>query len=83
MFGLAACGLAYILGKDSKRKGQTIKKQASDLEKASETNKKLDFINNQVVEENKKQKAENGDLRRENNILASKLKEVQEKKPEA
>ena len=41
LFGLAACGLAYILGKDSKEKGQTIKKQASDLEKANNANRKL------------------------------------------
>ncbi len=83
IFGVGAGLLAYFLGKDSKRKGLTIKKQASDLDKANDANRKLYSMFNHVVDENTKQKVENDDLRNENNILANKLKEAQGEKPQA
>jgi hypothetical protein len=83
LFGLGACGLAYFLGKDSKRKGHTIKKQASDLVKANDANRKLNSMYNHVVDENTIQKVEIDGLKRELHLANNKPKEAQEKKPEA
>ena len=83
LFGLGACGLAYFLGKDSKRKGNTIKKQASDLDKANDANRKLNSMYNHVVDENTIQKVEIDGLKRELHLVNNRLKDTQEKRPEA
>jgi hypothetical protein len=83
VFGVGAGLLAYFLGKDSKRKGHTIKKQASDLDKANDTNRKLNSMYNHVVDENTIQKVEIDGLKRELHLANNKLKETQEKRPEA
>lgn len=83
LFGLGACGLAYFLGKDSKRKTHTIKKQASYLEKVNDANKKFAIVNKIIAEQNASQEQKINELEREKQSLARQLNEKQKQEPEA
>jgi uncharacterized protein HemX len=83
VFGAGACLVVYLIVKDSKRKGQTIKKQASELEQVKYANKEFATVNKVITEKSASQEQKINELEREKQSLVRQLNEKQKQEPEA